>query len=166
MSKNNRKNSPIPLYLFSVFFCALIGVAAFLLYQKSLTPSEYYGLPTVPCINDYRPIIKTFTISLSIVAGNTQIPIDARLGYDHGSCRRAIHTDDASGKIIIMYNDEQKFTLKNFFDVWHKTFTQTQFMSYQITQAHKLHVFVNGYEVQDYLNLILQPNQKINLIYN
>lgn len=162
--KNKQKNSNI-LYIFTVFFCALILSGAYILYQQSLNQSEYYGLPTVPCINDFRPIQKSFYVSLFITANNKQIPIETRVGYDHGSCKRAIHTDDASGKIIIMYNDEKIFTLKNFFEVWHKTFSSEQFLSYPITLDHRLHVLVNGSEIIDYLNLTLKPNQKINLIY-
>lgn len=140
-------------------------ILAFFLYQLSLAQSIYNGLPTVPCIDTTLPIKQSFTFHLSITISGKPYPINNSLGHDYGKCLHVIYANDSSGTIFVKSNDTNKYILGQVFDEWHKTFNPHQIMQYGVTQNHTIKVLVNNQNVEDYRNIILKPDQTIQVIY-
>lgn len=156
--------SPIKKFFIVVFGIALV-VVSWKLYTQAVAQGTYNALPTVPCIDDTKKIVKSFTLRVSIRIYGKKFPLDKTIGHDHGNCLRAIHTMDTSGEVTVSYNFYQPFTLGNFFEVWHKKFTTSQLFEYS-AKGHKLQVFVNGVQVTSaYESILLAPNQNISIIY-
>lgn len=151
--------------IFGVLVLAIILGISFILYQKSLTQASYNGLTTVPCFDQTKPVLQSFSFHLSIMINNNLYPIDKNLGHDYGKCLHAIYANDTSGNILVKANDVNTYTLGEVFDVWHKTFSPYQIMQYEIGNNHSMKVFVNQQQVEDYRNIILKPNEDIKVIY-
>lgn len=142
----------------------VIGIAAFF-YTQSLSQSVYVGIPTVSCQDDTKPIVQKFTFTLHITIDGRPYPLNATIGHDYGNCLHEIYTNDASGKIFVAANDRNTYSLGQFFDVWRKTFTDTQIMQYPLHMKDQLHIFVNGKQVTTGRNTPLLPQEKIQIIY-
>lgn len=149
-----------------IFFC-LVGVILLsaLFYHAALTQSDYIGLPTVPCLDYTKPVVQNFALTITIHIRSEPYALSPTIGHDYGNCLHDIFVNDASGTVHIQANDAEQFTLGQFFDVWKKTFTQKQIFSHQVGKTHHIIVTVNGKEVTEYRNIILQPNQIIHIFY-
>lgn len=144
--------------------CLLVGVSLYL-YHAALTQSTYEGLPTVPCLDYTKPVVQNFTVTVSIEINEKKYPLDSTIGHDAGNCLHNIFTNDTSGIVYVKANDAEKFTLGQFFDVWHKVFTPQQIFSFPVNVQHSMDVIVDGKRVEDYRNVILIPQQTIQIIY-
>lgn len=148
-----------------LFVLCCIVSAGWFLYQQSTVQSSYNGLPTVPCIDTTQPILQSFTFHLSITIDGKPYAIPNTLGYDYGKCLHTIHAKDANGTIIVIANDMNTYTLGQVFDVWRKTFTPQQIMQYQVSSSHRIAVFLNGRQVEDYRNIPLKSGESITITY-
>lgn len=136
-----------------------------LLYHTALTQSTYDGLPTVPCIDYTKPILQDFHVTIAIQINGRSRQLDPTIGHDYGNCLHDIFTNDSSGVVYVQSNDNEQFSLGQFFDVWKKTFTPQQIFSFQTSSSHNIEVLVNNQRVEEYRNIILKPNQHILVIY-
>lgn len=143
----------------------IIVVCALFLYHNAQIQSTYEGLPTVPCLDYTKPVVQSFSFSIQISIQGQQYPLDKSIGHDFGNCLHDMYVNDASGDVFVQANDTEVFTLGQFFDVWHKTFTPEQIFGYQVRQGHMLEVFVNGKKVDTYRKTIVIPNEKIEVRY-
>lgn len=148
-----------------ICFIGIIGLS-FFFYHAALTQSTYEGLPTVPCIDYTKPIVQNFSFTLSIQVDNKPYPLNPQIGHDYGNCLHDIFVDDSSGKVNVRANDNEQFTLGQFFDVWQKTFTPQQIFDLQTSSTHHIVVTVNGKTIDQYQNILLQPNQNIIVTYH
>ncbi len=143
--------------------CIFLG--AWYLYQSALTSSVYQGLPTVPCFDTTQPVRQAFQVHITITVDGQPYPLEPRIGYDYGKCMHTMYTTDASGVVYIRANDTSTYTLGQFFDVWHKTFSNTQIMTYKVESGHRVHILVNGKEVNSGRETPLRPNDVITISY-
>lgn len=148
------------------FILCIIFVGGWILYQQSLVQSSYNGLPTVPCIDTTQPIRQSFTFHVSITIHGKPYIIPSSFGHDYGKCLHDIYVDDTSGTIHVETNGNEKFTLGDFFTVWHQTFDSHQIFSYQTNASNTLQVFVNGKPSTLYNHLPITPNADIHIVYN
>jgi len=150
--------------LLGIFLVLAILTSAFL-YEKSLSESVYLGIPTVPCQDYTQPIQQQFTFRLSITINGKPYTLDSSIGHDYGKCLHTLYTNDSSGKVYVVANDTSTYTLGQFFDVWRKTFNETQIMQYPLTTQDRLEILVNGKKVSTGRNTPLFPNEQIEVIY-
>ncbi|HSD98277.1 MAG TPA: hypothetical protein VLB73_01085 [Patescibacteria group bacterium] len=145
----------------------LVGIIglSLLLYHTALTQSTYDGLPTVPCIDYTKPILQDFHVTLAIQINDKTLQLDPTIGQDYGNCLHDIFTNDSSGVVYVQSNDNQTFSLGQFFDVWKKTFTPQQIFSFQTSSSRHIEVLVNNQKIEAYRNIILKPNQHIIVMY-
>ena len=148
-------------------FTGLIIVAALsvFLYDKAATQSNYEGLPTVPCLDYTKPVVQDFSLTLKITINGNVYPINPNIGHDFGNCLHDIFVNDSSGKVYVKANDMEGFTLGQFFDVWHETFSQNQIFGYQADSSHTIKVTVNGKTLVTYRDTPLKANEVIEIIY-
>lgn len=135
------------------------------LYQRSLKKPLYEGLPTVACIDTTEPVATRFTFSLQISINGKTYPLDKTIGHDAGNCLHNIYVNDASGTVYVQSNDTKPFTLGQFFDEWHKPFSDTQILSYPTDKDHEIHVYVNDARVLTKRDTLLSPNTNIRVAY-
>ena len=150
------------LILITFLFILFLGSV---LYQKSLIQSSYNGLPTVACIDPTKSIVEKFSFNIQIFINGKNYPLSKNIGHDFGNCLHAIFVKDASGKVYINSNKKSVFTLGQFFDVWHETFSKTQIFNFIANDNHKIEVYVNSKLVNTYRNTLLFPNENIKIVY-
>lgn len=148
-------------------FTGLIIVAAIsaFLYNKAVTQSSYEGLPTIPCLDYTKPVVQDFSLTLKITINDNLYSINPNIGHDYGNCLHDIFVNDSSGKVYVKANSSDQFTLGQFFDVWHETFSQNQIFNYQTDLNHIIKVTVNGKTVDTYRDTPLKTNEVIEIIY-
>lgn len=151
--------------IFSILGLTIILVFSLYLYHLAQVQSTYQGLPTVPCLDYTKPVIKEFTFSIRITVEGNNFPLDKTIGHDYGNCLHDIFVNNSSGRVHVKLNNNETFTLGQFFDVWHKTFSRNQIFGYQTDNTHTLQVLVNGRSVNTYRKTILRPNQNIQINY-
>lgn len=98
-----------------------------------------------------------------IINGQNQV-IPANVGII-GNCLHPIHTHDDTGKIHVESPVKRDFTLADFFAVWNKPFSKNQVLDYKADSQHIIKETIDGKEVQDYENTILQDKQQIVISY-
>jgi sulfur carrier protein ThiS len=81
------------------------------------------------------------------------------------SCLHAIHTHDASGTIHVESPVKRDFILGDLFAVWDKVFTKDQILDHKVDDTHKIVMTVNGEVSDQYENLILKDQDKIEISY-
>ncbi len=145
----------------------LIGVFALavIFFGNAQTQSSFLGLPTVPCFNTTEPTTQNYTLHISISVNGANYPLAGDIGHDPGNCLRVVHTEDASGLVYVQTNDHVTYTLQNFFQAWRKTFTATQFDSYETGNGHTLSVLLNGNPQGNIVNTPLLPDATIDVVY-
>lgn len=151
--------------IWSTLSLLVVSILAFFLYHLALTQSSYVGLPTVPCIDYTKPIVTNFQFSVRIEINGKNYPLEKNIGHDYGNCLHDIFTTDTSGTVYVHANNNESFTLGQFFDVWKETFSQKQIFSYQANGTHKITVSVNGKEVSTYRSTPLTPDAHILIRY-
>lgn len=151
--------------LLAVIGIILVLGVAFIFYHFAQTQSSYEGLPTVACLDYTEPIVQSFSFSVAISIKNKPYLLTKPLGHDYGNCLHEIFVNDSSGKVFVKTNKKESFTLGQFFDVWNKTFTQSQIFSYQVSSTDTLLVYVNNKPVSTYRNTIIKPNDQIRIVY-
>ncbi len=149
--------------IFIIF--VLIGISSFFLYQRELKQATYVGLPTVPCIDETLPIVQQYTITIRIIIHGQLYPLSPAIGHDYGNCLHDIYTSSANGTVHIRANDNESFTLGQFFDVWHKAFTKDQIIAYQTGKSHHITVVVNNKTVATYRSTPLVKHDTITISY-
>jgi len=137
-----------------LIFIFILG-SSLLLYNYSQIQSSYKGLPTVPCIDPTKPIVQNFSFFLKITINGIAIPLDSKIGHDYGNCLHDIFVNDPSGKVYVQANGNEIFTLGQFFDEWHKTFSQNKLLV----------VKVNGKPVNTYRETVFSPNEVMEVIF-
>lgn len=158
------KEEKMKILIALIGFILIIGIALTLdLFAKK--QSTYQGLPTVPCLDYTKPIVQNFVMTIGITIDGKKYPLNPTIGHDYGNCLHDIFVHDASGRVYVEANEQQTFTLGQFFDVWHKTFSQNQIFNYQVDQMHRIQVFVNNKLVSSYRETILKSNETIHIIY-
>jgi hypothetical protein len=135
------------------------------MYGNADAHTEYFGLAVVPCIDREAPLKQDFETTLKITVDGENYPIPEGIGHDRGKCMRAIHTDDASGKIRVQLNDDSQVTLGDFFKTWKHEFSSQQVVGKKADATHAIKVFVNGQEVSTFETTFLQPNQILEVRY-
>lgn len=145
-------------------FAGIIILSGFF-YHAALTQSDYVGLPTVPCIDDTKPVIQDFALTITITINGKPYALNPTIGHDYGDCLHDIFVNNASGTVYVKANDAERFTLGQFFDVWKRTFTPQQIFSYRVDSSHHIVVTVDGKGVEQYRDIILRPNQTIHISY-
>lgn len=152
-----------------VFFIFILGcliiTCTILLYHLAINQSSYQGLQTVACLDPTKPIVESFTFSLQVEVHGKTYPLEKTIGHDYGNCLHEIYVNDGSGTVFVRANTQEQFTLGQFFDVWHKTFTSNQVLNYRVGNGHTLKVLLNNQPVSTYRDTLLQPNEHIEVIY-
>ncbi len=142
-----------------------VFILAIVFFRNAQTQSNFLGLPTVPCFNTKEPTTQNYTLHISISVNGADYPLRGNIGHDPGNCLRVVHTEDASGLVYVQTNDRVTYTLQNFFQAWRKTFTATQFDSYEAGNGHALSVSLNGSPQGDIVNTPLLPDATIDVVY-
>lgn len=101
---------------------------------------------------------------LSIVVNKKSEKIRTNIGIS-GSCMRAIHTHDSTGRLHNEFPQNRTFTLGEFFNLWDKPFSSSQILDYTADDAHVITMTVNGQKNTDYENLILRDRDRIEIRY-
>lgn len=143
----------------------LIFTASFFFYNSAKNVSSYKGLPTVACVDPTKQVVQNYSFFLKISINGMFLPLDSKIGHDYGNCLHDIFVNDSSGKVYVRANDNEIFTLGQFFDVWHKTFSNKQLFSYMTDDSHKISVTVDGIPVSTYRETVLSPNEFIEVIF-
>lgn len=151
--------------IISFFIILCIIYTSLKLYTDALHNAQYVGLPTVPCQDYTLPIKQNYSLTIKIMINTTPYLLEKNIGHDFGKCLHNIYTNDTTGKIYVKANDNNTYTLGQFFDVWHSTFTPNQILGYQTDSTHHLKVFINKENVKDYRNTPLLSNSIIEVIY-
>lgn len=152
-------------YLFIITVFVLIVSLSLILNQFAQTNSIYEGLPTVPCIDYTKPITQRFIFTIHININNSTYPLEKTIGHDYGNCLHYIYVTDTSGKVVVESNDQNTLILGQFFDVWHRAFSQNQIFGYQTSDGHTLSVVANGKNVVNFRETLLTPNEDIQIVY-
>ncbi len=140
-------------------------IAGYWFWKQSQTAPGYYGLPVVACIDTTEPIVQNFSFRLKISINGQDVPLDSNIGHDPGQCLRSIHTNDSSGVVLVQSNNQNIYTLKDFFNVWHKNFTSAELMGYVSGNGHKISVSVNGASVNTTEQTPIHANDSIEVVY-
>lgn len=129
-----------------VILIPLLGIIllTFYIYNASLRNAIYLGLPTVPCFDTTQIIKQSYSLTISIKINGKIYPLDASIGHDYGNCLHSIYVNDASGKVLVKANDMQQYNLGQFFDVWHKSFSNRQLGECMASKTEPVIVKVNG----------------------
>ncbi len=152
--------------LITIPFLAVIALAIWF-WTRAQDATGYFGLPVVSCVDSTESIAQTFAFRLQLTVNGVNVPLGASIGHDPGKCIREIHTDDGSGTVNVRSNSAtEQFTLGEFFDVWHKQFTATDFMGHPIGNGHGVSVSVNGTAVTTGAQTFLHPNDVVTVSYD
>lgn len=143
----------------------VITILSWWFYQSSKTQADYFGLPTVSCIDPTQAIKEEFTFNLKITINGEDFPLSPTIGHDPAECLREIYTNDSSGVVYVASNDQEKFTLGDFFNVWRESFNKDQLFGNQAVNGHTIEVLVNGQKVNTFDDTELTPNYQIEIIY-
>ena len=135
------------------------------LYYNGVHSSSYNGLPTVPCIDDTKPVLQDYTFTLKIMIDGQAKPLPDQLGHDYAHCLHVIYTNDSSGLVYVHANDNNAYTLANLFQVWHSVFSKEQLLGHKADANHQINVSVNGQPVSTYENTLLTPGSSIEISY-
>lgn len=102
--------------------------------------------------------------TVSITIDGTPLEVPANIGITSG-CMHPIHTHDVTGTIHVESPVQKDFTLGDFFAVWDKKFSSTEFLDHMVVAPATLSVMVNGVLISTYENTILHDKDKIEIIY-
>jgi len=150
-------------YFVPLIIILLVGA---IFYYNALSGGTLYSLPSVPCINPQVKITRVYTVNIQIYINNVKYPIDANIGHDPGNCIRQIQTIDSSGKVIVTSYKNSMFTLGDFFNTWHKNFSNNRIFNYQVNNDKTLKVYQNGKLVNTFEKTPLLPNESLRIEYN
>ena len=151
--------------VFLIIVVVAIGITATWLYITAQNQAGYYGLPVVACVDSTLPVTQNYSFTLRLTADSKNIPLDANIGHDPGNCLRVIHTNDASGTVHVTSNDRQTYTIEDFFQVWHKQFSDHEFMGYVVNDGHHLSITVNGRAVSTLETTPLHSGDVVSIVY-
>ena len=143
------------------FAAAVVG--AFWLDAMANRQTAYLGLPPTPCIDPTRPLRQDFTFSVRITMDGQPRPLDAQIGHDYGHCLHVVHTEDRSGTVHLQANDDDAYTLGDFFDTWHWPFDARLLLGHRLESGQRIDVRVNGAPVETYERTILRPGAAIEI---
>lgn len=90
------------------------------------------------------------------IAANTGISSD---------CMHSLHAHDATGIVHIESPVKKDFSLGDWFYIWGKTWTATDFNGQPLDASHQLKVFADGHEITTGPETILQDHVTYAVIY-
>jgi hypothetical protein len=107
---------------------------------------------------------------LDIIVNGTVYAIPSDVGRIPGQCIYWLHTHDDSGIVHIESPEIRNFTLGEFFDIWGKTFNNSQIFDNIVSEGDNstLNVYVNGKEVSldgNFRNTTINANEEIAIVY-
>lgn len=160
------------LYIIGGFFILIIVVVVIAFALSGNTNSN--NPPQIDSTKSNRDVALSCTLDMYtqfhihphlqiIINGQNQV-IPANVGIV-GNCLHPIHTHDDTGIIHVESPVKRDFTLADFFAVWNKSFNKDQILDYKADNQHTIKETVDGKEVQDYENTVLQDKQQIVISY-
>lgn len=153
-------------------FALLIGLGSILVgcggtsTQSNTTPIATASL----CLENENAATQHFHPFLGITINNSVEVIPAGVGIQEG-CTHVIHThsttDATSGYVILHVEspDVRTFYLKDFFNIWGKTFNKDQILDSKVDSTHEIVMTVDEKPSTDYENLVLADAQRIVIRY-
>ncbi len=95
--------------------------------------------------------------------------VPAGIGIKPPDCIYWLHTHDISGIIHVESPENKTFTLGQFFDIWDKTFKNSQIFDFTVNKAGNktLVVYINGTPVNDlqYRDIQIVNHEDITIVY-
>jgi hypothetical protein len=146
-----------------LFPFAVLVLAAFWLDASANRQTKYLGLPPTPCIDPTRPLRQDFAFTLRITIDGRPRALDAGIGHDYGNCLHVLHTEDASGLVRLQANDDDAYTLGDFFNTWHWPFGPRLLLGHELEAGQRIQVKVNGAQVETFEQTVLAPGQSIEI---
>lgn len=102
---------------------------------------------------------------LEIIVNSQKIDIPANIGVER-TCMTAIHTHTPDGTIHVESPEKRDFTLSDFFAVWEQPFSKDALLTYTTDATHRIHITVDGKQVDTYENTILKDDERIVIFYD
>jgi hypothetical protein len=106
---------------------------------------------------------------LDIFINGAHLTVPPQIGINPDErCLYWLHTHDDSGVIHIESPVTRDFTLGSFFDIWGKTFNNSQLFYKKVDNSNSLSVYANGVKVPtdaDYRNVKLNAHDEIAVVY-
>ena len=100
--------------------------------------------------------------NLEVYVDGKKQTVPAQIGIDQSTQFLAsLHTHDTSGTIHQEAVQPYPFKIGQFFNVWGVVFTQTQLGAYHAGHGLVLQVWVNGKQVQSFVNYAMKPHDTI-----
>lgn len=120
----------------------------------------------VACTSSEKVISQPYHIhpTLEIQIQNSSMVIPANIGLAHEH-HQVIHTHKEDGILHVESPVTRTFYLKEFFEIWGKTFNEQCIFEYCKDQTHELKVYVNGKEDTRFGDIILENDQNIKIVY-
>ncbi len=121
----------------------------------------------IACTSPKKPSTSEMHIHphLEIKINEQGITIPAKIGLLPNQ-HQSIHTHEKDGIIHVESPVTRTFYLKEFFEVWGKTFNEQCIFEYCKDAAHDLKVYVDGKEDTRFGEIILEDKQNIKIVYN
>jgi hypothetical protein len=146
-----------------VICAAVVGSIVSLVTESPRKLSETPD-PLITCV---RHSIQPYSISatLRITIEGEDLAIPANIGITSG-CTKPLHTDTAAGTIHVIAREKPRYTLKDFFAVWDKPFTEKQILNFvSDTAEHHVVLYVNGVPNVDFENYVIQDGDELRISY-
>lgn len=142
-----------------------IVILAFYIYNASLRNAVFLGLPTVPCFDITQAVKQNYSLTINIKINGKIYPLDSSIGHDYGNCLHSIFVNDNSGKVLVKSNDLEQYNLGQFFDVWHKSFSNKQLGECIASKTEPVSVTVNDklISVKNVRDILLSPNETLSI---
>jgi len=102
--------------------------------------------------------------NIEIMVNGKQQELSSNIGI-RLNCMNSLHTHDKTGLIHVESSEKRDFTLSDFFAVWGKTYNQNQILDYQTDAGNIIRQTVNGQEVKDYENTVLNDKDRVTIFY-
>src|SRR3989344_3694547 len=162
MSKKYQESSSIIYWVIGFITVVVILIIVFLDSRNSIS-SKTTREVALTCTTE---MATKFYIhpNLEIIINGKKQELPANIGVSP-TCMNSLHTHDNSGEIHVESPEKRDFTLADFFAVWQKNYSKSQFFDFKVDASHTTRQTVNGIEVQDYENTILYDNDQIIIYY-
>ena len=144
--------------IFSVVVIVVVG--GLLLWGKTNQKQvvQYWPETSIACLsNGHQNLALHIHSRLLITKNNQNVDIPANIGIS-SDCMAEVHTHDSTGEIHIeSIEGDQKFALKQFFEVWGEDFDWSQ---------DGISMTVNGQKNSEYENYIMKDHDVIEINFN
>lgn len=140
----------------------IILLVAFLLVSCSSKPTHQETLQLN--LRDHENMALHIHPMLEIEILGQKQTIPANVGISDAGMR-PIHTHDDTGKLHVESPYFDNFYLKDFFQIWGQTFSDTQIFSYKADEKHIVKVYVNGQTDTRYGDILLHDGDNIKIRY-